>query len=46
MRFLNDILGRPASERAYLVVPVGYPAPDCRVPDIGRKTRDEYLKEV
>jgi len=46
MKFLNEILGRPANERAYLVIPIGYPADDCRVPDIGRKSRDEYLKEV
>jgi nitroreductase len=38
MGFLNDILGRPASERAFLLLVVGYPAPDARVPDIARKT--------
>ncbi|MDH3197765.1 MAG: nitroreductase family protein [Candidatus Krumholzibacteria bacterium] len=46
MGFLNEILGRPANERAYLVIPVGYPAKDCRVPDITRKKRKEYLEEV
>lgn len=43
MRFLAEILERPASERAYLLLPVGYPAADCRVPDIERKTLDEVL---
>jgi nitroreductase len=46
MKFLNEILGRPANERAYLVIPVGLPAGDCRVPDIARKERKEYLEEV
>lgn len=32
MNFLNDILGRPATERPYLLIPVGYPADDCVVP--------------
>jgi iodotyrosine deiodinase len=45
MRFLNSILSRPSNERAYLVIPVGYPADGCRVPDIGRKTRSDYLVE-
>lgn len=43
MRFLSDILERPQNERAYLLLPVGYPAEDCRVPDIARKPLDEYL---
>jgi len=46
MKFLNDILGRPANERAYLLIPVGLPAADCRVPDIARKPLSEYLVEV
>ena len=32
MRFLAGILGRPASERPFLLIPVGYPAADCVVP--------------
>lgn len=32
MRFLGKILGRPANERPFLLIPVGYPAEDCRVP--------------
>lgn len=43
MRFLTELLGRPAEERPYVVIPVGYPAPDARVPDIQRKTLDEIL---
>jgi len=45
MRFLGEILGRPKHERAYLLVPVGYPAEGCRVPDITRKDLAEVLIE-
>lgn len=41
MRFLTDICGRPANERPFVVIPVGYPAGDATVPDIERKTLDE-----
>jgi nitroreductase len=41
MRFLREILGRPRNERPYLLIPVGYPAPDARVPDIHRKPLEE-----
>ena len=45
MRFLGDILGRPKHERAYLLIPVGYPAEGCEVPDIDRKALAEVLIE-
>ena len=41
MGFLRELLGRPANERAMLVMPVGYPAADARVPDLARKSLDE-----
>ena len=37
MGFLNDILGRPANERPFLLLVVGYPAEDALVPDITKK---------
>lgn len=37
MKFLNRILGRPRNERPFLLLVVGYPAPNATVPDIGRK---------
>ena len=37
MAFLNEILERPKNEVPYLLLVVGHPAEDCRVPDIGRK---------
>jgi hypothetical protein len=43
MRWLNDILGRPAEERAFVVVPVGYAAEGATVPDIDRKPLDKVL---
>ncbi|BCJ32746.1 oxidoreductase [Actinocatenispora thailandica] len=46
MRFLTEVCGRPAEERAYVVVPVGYPAADARVPDIARKPLDDVLVEI
>ena len=45
MEFLSQILGRPKSERAYLLLPVGYPAAGCRVPDIARRPLAETLIE-
>jgi iodotyrosine deiodinase len=41
MGFLNQALGRPEHEKAYVLLVVGYPAPDARVPDIRRKSLDE-----
>jgi iodotyrosine deiodinase len=37
MAFLSQILERPANERPFLLIPVGYAVPDCRVPDQERK---------
>ena len=42
MKFLNEILGRPKSERPFLVLVVGYPAEGARVPDISRKALEEF----
>jgi nitroreductase len=41
MGFLNEILDRPAHERPFLLLVVGYPADGCRVPDIHRKPLGE-----
>jgi iodotyrosine deiodinase len=43
MGFLARLLERPRNERAYLLIPVGYPAPDAEVPDIERKPLDAIL---
>lgn len=43
MTFLNDLLDRPANERAFCLCPVGYPAPQAMVPDQTRKPVDEIV---
>ncbi len=43
MKFLARILNRPDYERPFLLVPVGYPADDCVVPDISRKPLEEIM---
>jgi nitroreductase len=43
MKFLNAILHRPAHERPFVVIPVGYPAPDAQVPVICKKPLQEVL---
>ena len=46
MKFLNEILDRPKSERPFLLLVVGYPADDARVPDIKRKSLDEIASFI
>ena len=41
MGFLNEVLGRPSNERAFLILVVGYPADDVEVPKITKKSLDE-----
>ena len=41
MGFLGKILKRPANERAYLILVVGYPEENARVPDISKKSLEE-----
>lgn len=41
MKFLNGILDRPSNERPFLVLVVGYPADDAKVPSIVKKPLDE-----
>jgi len=43
MGFLGRILDRPAAEKAFLLLVVGYPAPGAMVPDISRKQPDQYI---
>jgi len=37
MGFLTEILNRPENERPFLLIPVGYPAENVKVPDLKRK---------
>jgi nitroreductase len=40
MHFLNEILGRPGNERTFLLLVVGYPVENARVPIIDKKPLD------
>ncbi|KOU22862.1 nitroreductase [Streptomyces sp. WM6372] len=46
MRFLSHVLHRPENEKAFAVIPVGYPSDDCEVPDLTRKPLDQVMVEV
>jgi len=46
MGFLAKILNRPANEKPYLLLPVGYPADDAQVPDIPKKPLSEILTSI
>jgi len=43
MKFLAQLLNRPEYERPYLLIPIGYPASDCQVPDIHRKSLEQIM---
>ena len=48
MKFLGEILGRPAHERPFLLIPVGYPTDDCKVPKLAlqRRALDDVMVVV
>lgn len=46
MAFLSEILRRPPNERAYVIIPVGYPAESAHVPIISKKLLDEIRLKV
>src|SRR5262245_47184620 len=46
MGFLSEILKRPKNEKPYLLVPVGYPAGDAKVPNITKKRLEEIMLVV
>jgi nitroreductase len=41
MNFLCNILNRPENEKPFLLIPVGYPAEDCYVPELTRKSLED-----
>lgn len=41
MNFLSKVLNRPDNEKPFLLIPVGYAADECWVPDLKRKGLDE-----
>ncbi|MGB4935691.1 MAG: nitroreductase family protein [Ferruginibacter sp.] len=44
MNFLSRVLNRPVNEKPFLLIPVGYAAEECWVPDIERKELDKVCK--
>jgi nitroreductase len=46
MKFLQEILGRPKHEIPFVLIPVGYPANDAKVPDFERKSLNEIMTVV
>jgi hypothetical protein len=46
MGFLERICKRPDNERAYLLIPVGLPSPDARVPILKKKKFNEYCQII
>jgi iodotyrosine deiodinase len=46
MGFLKEILGRPDNERPFLLIPVGYPAPDAEVPVLEKKALEDIAEFV
>lgn len=46
MKFLAELLGRPPNERAFVMIPVGYPVSDARVPLITKKGLDDILVRI
>lgn len=41
MNFLSRVLNRPENEKPFLLIPVGYPAEECYVPELKRKSLAE-----
>ena len=46
MNFLGTILDRPENEKAYLLIPVGYPSDNAEVPNIKKKPFSEISKKI
>ncbi len=44
MNFLSKVLKRPENEKPFLLIPIGYAAEECWVPDLKRKAIDEVVK--
>ena len=46
MGFLEKICRRPKNERAYLLIPIGYPKDETKIPDLRKKRYDEYAEII
>ena len=43
MAFLTRLLDRPENERPFALFPIGFPAPECQVPQLTRKSLPEVM---
>jgi nitroreductase len=45
MKFLPELCGRPAHEKAVMIIPVGWPSEDATVPAVAKrkKTTDQVM---
>ncbi len=43
MNFIAKALERPENERPFLLIPVGYPSEDARVPELSRKRKEDVI---
>ncbi len=43
MNFIAKALNRPENERPFLLIPVGYPEKDAKVPDLNRKSKQDVI---
>ena len=46
MGFLEKICNRPKNERAFLLIPIGYPAADAEIPDLPKKDYNKYADVI
>lgn len=46
MTFLREICGRPENEKPFVLLPIGYPAENCQVPDLGRKPLEQIAEFI
>ena len=46
MGFLEKICKRPKNERAYLLIPIGYPSEDAEIPDLRKKDYNKYADVI
>ncbi len=44
MGFLSKLLNRPPNEKPYILFPIGYPSDDATVPDLRRKSLEEFVQ--
>jgi nitroreductase len=44
MKFLRELCGRPENETPFVLLPIGYPAENCAVPDIHRRPIGDIIQ--